>query len=98
MDCCQWRDDTLLLNLRVQPRASRDRIVGPHGDRIKVTITAPPVNGKANVHLCRFLAKAFSVPGSRVGVVAGPTGRDKRVSIEAPNEIPREPAEIIPPR
>ena len=86
----QWRDGALLLDLRVQPRASRDRIAGPLGERLKITITAPPVDGKANAHLCRYIGKAFGVPASRVSVVAGQTGRDKRVSIESPGKVPAE--------
>lgn len=85
-----WQDDKLLLDLRVQPRASRDRIAGPLGERLKVTITAPPVDGKANTHLCRYIGKAFGVPPSRVSVVAGQTGRDKRVCIDTPARIPAE--------
>jgi len=95
-DCCHWRGETLLLDLHVQPRASRDRIVGEHGERIKVTITAPPVDGRANTHLRRFLAKAFGVPPSRVEVVAGQSGRDKRIAIEAPGKTPDALAALIP--
>jgi len=86
----QWRDGTLLLDLRVQPRASRDRIAGPLGDRLKVTITAPPVDGKANAYLCRYIGKAFGVPRSRVTVLAGQSGRDKRICIDAPTKVPAE--------
>ena len=77
-----------MLALRIQPRASRDEIVGPHGEQLKVRITAPPVDGKANAHLTAFLAKQFRVPKSRVTLVSGDTGRDKRVRIEAPGALP----------
>ncbi|MFP4182507.1 MAG: DUF167 family protein, partial [Thiohalospira sp.] len=73
--------DDLLLTLRVQPRAKNDAIVGPHGDAIRVRITAPPVEGKANDHLIRFLAKRFGVHRRDVTLVSGETGRDKRVRI-----------------
>ena len=95
MSWYQWRGDTLLLDLRIQPRASRDRIAGPLGERLKVTITAPPVDGKANACLCRYLGKAFGLPTSRVSVVAGQTGRNKRVSLDAPGKIPPELQEFI---
>jgi len=95
---CQWRGQALLLDLRVQPRASRDRIVGAHGERIKITITAPPVDGKANTHLCRFLAKSFGVPRSRVTLLTGQSGRDKRISIDQPEKIPTALQGLIPPR
>jgi uncharacterized protein (TIGR00251 family) len=83
------------LDLKVQPRASRDRIVGPLGERLKISITAPPVDGKANSHLCRFLAKAFAVPNSRVTVVGGLSSRDKRLRIDAPRRIPEALAEFL---
>lgn len=85
----RWEGERLLLSIRVQPRASRDEIVGPHGDEaLKVRITAPPVDGKANAHLVRFLAKAFGVPRSRVTLLAGDSGRSKHLSIDSPTTLP----------
>jgi uncharacterized protein len=84
-----WQGDTLLLTLRVQPRASCDEIVGPHGDdSLKVRITAPPVDGKANQHLIKFLAKAFGVAKGQVTLLKGDTGRNKRFAITAPKQLP----------
>lgn len=92
----EWRGEQLLLNIRVQPRASKDEIVGPHGaDSIKVRITAPPVDGKANAHLIKFLAKSFGVAKSQVELISGTTGRDKRLAITAPTSLP-EAAQISP--
>lgn len=73
--------DDLVLTLRVQPRAKNDAIVGPHGDAIRVRITAPPVEGKANDHLVRFLAKRFRTHRRDVTLISGESGRDKRVRI-----------------
>ncbi len=84
----RWEGDVLLLALRVQPRASRDEIVGPHGDHLKVRITAPPVEGKANAHLLRWLADEFDVPRARVTLVSGDTGRNKLFRIDRPATIP----------
>jgi hypothetical protein len=84
----RWDGDDLIVEIRVQPRASRDEIVGPHGEQLKVRITAPPVDGKANSHLVRYLAKAFGVAPSAVMLVGGETGRDKRLRIHAPRELP----------
>jgi uncharacterized protein (TIGR00251 family) len=84
----RWQGEDLLLVLRVQPRASRDEIVGPHGDALKVRITAPPVDGKANAHLLRYLAEAFQVAPSAVKLVSGENGRDKRVVICQPRHLP----------
>ena len=92
----QWQEQRLLLNIRVQPRASQDEIVGPHGtDSLKVRITAPPVDGKANAHLIKFLAKAFGVPKNQVELIKGSTGRDKRLAIRKPQRLP-EAAHITP--
>ncbi len=83
-----WEGDTLTLSIRVQPRASRDEIVGPYGDRLKVRITAPPVDGRANAHLIKYLAKVFGVPRARVSLLAGESGREKRLRIDAPSRLP----------
>ena len=82
-----------MLSVRVQPKASSDEIVGPcadglGGESLKVRITAPPVDGKANAHLVKFLAKVFGVSKSRVNVIAGDSGRQKRVSIIGPTQLP----------
>lgn len=91
-----WQEETLLLTLRVQPRASKDEIVGPHGeDALKVRITAPPVDGKANQHLIAFLAKSFGVAKGQVTLLKGDSGRDKRFAIESPKRFP-EAAAISP--
>lgn len=85
---CRREGDALVLALRVQPRAGRDEVVGPQGDRLKVRVTAPPVEGAANTHLVRFLAAELGVAPSRVEVVAGHTGREKRVRVTAPSRRP----------
>jgi len=84
----QWQGERLILQLRVQPRASRDEIVGAHGEALKVRITAPPVEGKANAHLLKFLAQCFGVPRTAVALLAGESGRDKRVAIHSPQRLP----------
>jgi uncharacterized protein (TIGR00251 family) len=91
-----WDGPDLVLTVRVQPRASRDEIVGPQGGHLKVRITAPPVDGKANAHLIKFLAKAFGVTRSRIDLLSGETGREKRVRIAKPATLPQE-AAIYPP-
>ena len=86
----RWQGEDLLLTLRIQPRASRDEIAGPYGEALKVRITAPPVDGKANAHLLRFLAELFGVPLASVELLGGETGRDKRVKISRPKHLPAE--------
>lgn len=94
----EWRQQTLILNLHIQPQASGDGVVGPHGDRLKVRITAPPVDGKANRHLIRLLAKTFGVARSQITLISGETGPDKRISITQPTQLPPFIAPPLPPK
>ncbi|WP_037411140.1 DUF167 family protein YggU [Shewanella fidelis] len=80
----------LLLQLYIQPKASRDQIVGLHGEEIKIAITAPPVDGKANAHLTKYLSKSFKVPKGDIEILKGQMGRHKQVRIIAPKLIPAE--------
>ena len=84
-----WHNNDLILNIRLQPRASRDEIVAVQADgRLKIRITAPPVDGKANEHLLRFLATLCDVPRSAVTLLSGHSGRNKRVCISNPGHLP----------
>lgn len=71
----------LLIDVRVQPRASRSEIAGTHGERLRIRLQAPPVDGRANSALVEFLAEAFDVPRASVAIEHGLAGRDKRVRI-----------------
>lgn len=87
MPAC-WDGDDLILRIQVQPRASRDELAGLHGDRLKVRLTAPPVDGRANAALQALLAETFGVPKYRVILLTGESGRSKRVRIVNPGRIP----------
>ena len=69
------------LELLVQPRASRTRVVGEHDGRLKVQLAAPPVDGEANAALVEFLAAALGVRKADVVVARGETGRRKTVRV-----------------
>jgi uncharacterized protein len=88
-DWHRWDGRDLVLTMRVQPRASRDELL-LDGARLKVRITAPPVDGAANAHLLRFLAAEFGVAPSLTELVRGAAGRDKVVRIAAPNKLPEQ--------
>lgn len=88
-------EDGLVLRLYIQPKASRDAIVGLHGDEVKVAITAPPVDGQANAHLVKYLAKQFRVAKSQVVIEKGELGRHKQVKIMHPQTIPTDVAALL---
>jgi len=86
----RWDGDDLILPILLQPKASRDRIVGWQGEELKIAITAPPVDGKANAHLIKFLSKQFKVAKRAITLEAGELSRHKRVRIHAPQKLPPE--------
>ncbi len=69
------------LQVWVQPRASKDEVLGVHGEGLKVRLCAPPVDGEANDALTRFLAKRLGVPRSSVELVRGQTSRHKTLRV-----------------
>ena len=90
-----WRREdgaALVLALHVQPGASRTEIAGTHGaagdTRLRLRLAAPPVDGRANAELLRFLAEAFGVPLRQVVLVRGATSRQKSVRIDSPARRP----------
>ena len=78
----------LLLEVRVQPRASRTEFAGLMGDRLRIRLNAPPVDGRANAALVEFVAAECGLARSRVTLERGQTGRDKRLRLHGVPEIP----------
>jgi uncharacterized protein (TIGR00251 family) len=70
-----------LIKVYLQPKSSKNEIVGPYRDGIKVKVTAPPVEGKANEALIKFLAKEFKISASSVEILKGHTSREKIIRI-----------------
>jgi uncharacterized protein (TIGR00251 family) len=68
-----------MLLIHAQPGAKKSELAGVHGDRLKVRVAAPPVDGKANAALMAFLGKLFHVPKSQIELVAGESNRQKSV-------------------
>ena len=77
----QITESGVLLRVRVQPRASADRLEGLQGDQLRLRLTAPPVGGAANAACIAFLAKKLGISRSRVQLYAGEKSRDKLVHI-----------------
>lgn len=75
------RGGKVLLRLRVQPRASRNSIRRDPEGGIRVTLTAPPVEGAANAALCAYIAKQLGVPQRAVHIVSGAKSRTKTVAV-----------------
>jgi len=80
----QWNrsiDNGVELCIKVIPRASKSGVQGLHGDALKIRLHAPPVDGKANEALIRFLAKTLDVPRARIEIRSGQTSRRKTIRI-----------------
>jgi TIGR00251 family protein len=84
----RWENTALHLFVRVQPKASRDEFAEVQENRIRIRITAPPVDGKANAHLQKFIAKACGVAKSNVQIKSGETSRNKHLCVESPVYLP----------
>ena len=84
----RWQNEDLILQVQIQARARRDEIYSVVGERLKIRITAPPVDGRANAHLITFLAKQFGVAKSAVTLLQGERGKTKVICVRAPTKIP----------
>ena len=83
--------DSLTFGVRVHPRAKHNAITGILGDRLKLSITAPPADSRANQAVIEFFADALRVPRSSITIAAGQTSRNKVVRI-----ITADPAGLRP--
>jgi uncharacterized protein (TIGR00251 family) len=86
----QWQNTDLLLFCHLQPNASKNEFSGLYGDRLKLRIKAPPIDGKANALLIDWLSEEFSVPKNQVRIEQGELGRQKNIRICAPKKLPSE--------
>lgn len=84
--------ETLTLTLHVQPGAKRSEIAGLHGEALKIRLAAPPVEGKANSALLRYLADLFAVPLRQIELKQGAQSRHKVVRIQG---SPVDPAHLL---
>ncbi|HKA86077.1 MAG TPA: DUF167 family protein [Haliangiales bacterium] len=71
----------ITFEVQVVPRSSRDRVGPVVGERLKLAVTAPPVDGEANAAVVALLARALGVPRAQVAIVRGDTGRRKTVRV-----------------
>ena len=73
--------DHLILDIKVEPRSSKPGIAGPYGSALKVRLSAPPVEGKANRELIDILAKEFKIPKKDIEIISGHSSKHKRVKL-----------------
>ena len=73
--------EDIILKVYLQPKSSKNEVVGPYKDGIKVKVTAPPIEGKANEALIRFLAKEFGISSSSIEIFKGLHAREKTLKI-----------------
>ena len=78
----RWDGADLILDCHLQPKASKDEFAGLHGERLKIRLTAPPVEGKANAAVVAFVAERCGVAKNRVALIAGELNRHKRVAVQ----------------
>ena len=77
----QEKAGAIVVAVRVQPRASRDAIEGEWNGALKVRLTAPPSDGRANEACCRLLAAQLKIPPSAVRILGGERSRNKRIEL-----------------
>jgi uncharacterized protein (TIGR00251 family) len=70
-----------IINVKLIPRSSRNEIIGKENDGIKIKLTAPPVDGRANKALVQFLANKLGVPKQDIEIVSGERSRKKSIRI-----------------
>lgn len=77
--CCKNTKEGVIISCHVRPGASKTECAGLYGETMKLSLKAPPVDGKANKELCRYFAEKCSLPKSAVTLVSGQTSREKRL-------------------
>lgn len=77
----QESDEGLRIEVKVQPRSSRNQISGEQDGALKVKLTAPPVEGEANQALINFLARVLKLPRKNITLIRGETARNKLIEI-----------------
>ncbi len=83
-----WSGNDLILRVTVQPRASRNEILGVSHGHLRIRTTAAPTDGKANKAVIRLLADYLDVPASRIHLTHGHAYHNKRLIIVGPVELP----------
>lgn len=83
-----WDQQDLILAIHLQPRSQKTAILGMYREQLKIKITAPPVDGKANAELTQLLATTFGVAKSQVHLIKGHSSHAKLYRITSPKKLP----------
>lgn len=75
----------VVFKVYVQPRASADRAAGFYNDALKIRLTAPPADGKANKACIKFLTGKLKIPKSDMEIISGAAGREKKILVRIPD-------------
>lgn len=84
----RWDNADLILQVKIQPGASRSEFAGLHGESLKLRIRAPAIEGRANDELVAFVSYSFGTSKNRVSIERGGLGRMKSLRIQAPGQLP----------
>lgn len=80
----------IVFKVLVQPRSSKNKIVGAYGDALKIKVTAPPVAGAANKMCLKLLAKSLSLPHSLLEITTGHSSRTKQILVRSEQTLPSD--------
>ena len=74
--------DSVCFRVHVQPRASKDETAGLHGDAIKVRLTSPALENRANRHLVDFFSRLLEIPKKNLAIISGQKSRQKTIAVK----------------
>lgn len=80
-DCFKIRGNDIIIKVKIVPGSSKNKIIGLYNDALKISIAAPPVEGKANKKCIAYLAKYFDVAKSKIEIISGQTSKNKLIKI-----------------
>ena len=80
-DCLKIVGNDIVIKIKIVPASSKNKIVGVYNNALKIAITAPPVEGKANKKCITYLAKYFDVAKSKIEIISGQTSKNKLIKI-----------------
>jgi len=80
-DCFKITGNDVKIKVKIVPGSSKNKIIGAYNNALKISIAAPPVEGKANKKCIAYLAKYFDVAKSKIEIISGQTGKNKLIKI-----------------